>query len=97
MSWNIFFSKNYFIYSIDNYFQDVLNNIINDTNSKTDEFKREQQFLSGIARRNFKKKNTYFCDICSIFLTSEKYCGQVNIQVYIYIHMVINRISFIAS
>ncbi|CAF3359818.1 unnamed protein product [Rotaria sp. Silwood1] len=56
--------------------QDVLNNIVIDIYSKCGELKREQQFLSGIARRSFKKKNTFFCDICSIFLTSEKYCVQ---------------------
>lgn len=57
----------------------MLNNIVTNVNSKSDDFKREQQFLSGIARRNFKKKNTFVCDICSIFLTSEKYCIQVKI------------------
>ncbi|CAF5194223.1 unnamed protein product, partial [Rotaria magnacalcarata] len=55
---------------------DVLNTINLDIYSKCGELKREQQFLSGIARRSFKKKNTFFCDICSIFLTSEKYCTQ---------------------
>ncbi len=57
-----------------------MNNIILDVYSKCDELKREKQFLSGIARRSFKKKNTFFCDICSSFLTSEKYCLQVNIN-----------------
>ncbi|CAF1539825.1 unnamed protein product [Rotaria magnacalcarata] len=56
--------------------KDVLNTINLDIYSKCGELKREQQFLSGIARRSFKKKNTFFCDICSIFLTSEKYCTQ---------------------
>lgn len=48
-----------------------------DVYSQSNEFKREQQLLSGMARRSFKKKNTFICDICSIFLTSEKYCTQV--------------------
>ncbi|CAF0941192.1 unnamed protein product [Adineta ricciae] len=54
--------------------KDVLNNILVDAYSKTDEYKRERELLFGIARRRYKKRKAFFCDICSTFLITEDLC-----------------------
>ncbi|CAF0959548.1 unnamed protein product [Adineta steineri] len=55
---------------------DVLNHVITGVYSKSDESKREREFLFGIARRRYKKRKAFFCDICSAFLTTEDFCTE---------------------
>ncbi|CAF0995468.1 unnamed protein product [Adineta steineri] len=56
--------------------KDVLNHVITGVYSKSDESKREREFLFGIARRRYKKRKAFFCDICSAFLTTEDFCTE---------------------
>ena len=61
----------------------MLNNILADAYSKTDEYKRERELLFGIARRRYKKRKAFFCDICSTFLITEDLCTAVNISTFL--------------
>lgn len=55
----------------------TIDSILRDVYSKSGEFQREQQFYSGIARRAFRKKNTFFCDICEkLILPLDKHFSQ---------------------
>ena len=58
-------------------FQRVLDDVLARTVETTDEFRREKEFLAANARRQFRKKNTFHCDVCSVFLLSDKLCEQV--------------------
>ncbi|UJR36526.1 hypothetical protein I4U23_029247 [Adineta vaga] len=54
--------------------KDVLNKILVDVYSKSEEYKREREFLFAIARRRCKKRKAFFCDICSVFLIAGDTC-----------------------
>ncbi len=56
----------------------MLNNLVGTVYSQCDEFKRERELLFGIARRRFKRRKAFFCDLCLTFLTTEEACTEVN-------------------
>ncbi len=56
----------------------MLNNLVGTAYSQCDEFKRERELLFGIARRRFKRRKAFFCDLCLTFLTTEEACTEVN-------------------
>lgn len=72
-----------------------MNEILRDVYTKSDEFKREQRFLSSLARRSFRKKNTFFCDLCNQFLPTEKHCSTVEMSFVFFRN--IHDDSFVAS